>query len=162
MPRRATTNKNTGCPMMLATPRTIRSLPLLVLLAALFPAQLWAGGFYTAPANPVYNLGPESAWMNPAGMTGVKTATVAASVGGILPVFKFNPSVAQAGGTDGGNSGVNGFLPNFYAVVPATDDLRFGFSMLSPFGAVDDSVRWLPRRGCSCWRAPCFSAPCRS
>ena len=117
----------------------MRLLSTLVLLAALSPAQAWAGGFYTAPANPVYNFGPESAWMNPAGMTGVKTASVAASVGGYLPILRFDPSVAGAGGDEGGNAGVDGFLPSFYAVVPATEDLRFGFSMISPFGAVNGS-----------------------
>jgi hypothetical protein len=73
----------------------------LVLLAALSPAQSSAGGFYTAPANPVYNFGPESAWMNPAGMTGIKTATISASVGGFLPISRFDASVAEAGGDDG-------------------------------------------------------------
>ena len=119
--------------------RPMRLLFSLVLLAALSPAHSRAGGFYTAPANPVYNFGPEAAWMNPAGMTGVKTATISASVGGFLPISRFDASVAEAGGDEGGNAGVDGVLPSFYAVVPATDDLRFGFSMLSPFGAVNGS-----------------------
>ena len=62
--------------VMFSVRRPMRLLFPLVLLAALSPAQSRAGGFYTAPANPVYNFGPESAWMNPAGMTGVKTATI--------------------------------------------------------------------------------------
>jgi long-chain fatty acid transport protein len=123
---------------MFAVRRPIRLLFFLTLLAALSPALSWAGGFYSAPANAVYNVGPEAAWMNPAGMTGVKTASIAASVGGFLPISRVDASVAEAG-DEGGNTGVSGVLPSFYAVVPATDDLRFGFSMLSPFGAVNGS-----------------------
>ena len=62
----------------------IRPIGLLIataLFATFAPAQLWAGGFNTAPADPVFNFGPESAWMNPAGMTGVKTPAVTASFG---------------------------------------------------------------------------------
>lgn len=116
----------------------IRPIGLLIataLFATFAPAQLWAGGFNTAPADPVFNFGPESAWMNPAGMTGVKTPAVTAGFGVALPVMKFDPSVAGAGGDDGGNAGIAGGSPTVFAVVPIGEDFRLGFSLLSPFGA---------------------------
>jgi long-chain fatty acid transport protein len=106
-----------------------------VALLGVAPPQAAAGGFYTAPANPVYNLGPESAWMNPAGMTGVETTSVTIGVGGAIPIAEFDVSLAGAGGDDGGNAGVNAFFPTAFAVKPI-DRLRLGVSILSPSGAV--------------------------
>jgi long-chain fatty acid transport protein len=99
------------------------------------PLHVSAGGFYTAPANPVYNLGPEAAWMNPAGMTGVKTTAVTVGFGAALPIAEFDVSFAGAGGDDGGNAGVNGVFPAGYAVKPV-GRLRLGLSILSPAGAI--------------------------
>ena len=118
------------------THRTYMSTSTAV-LALIFAAPLpvSAGGFYTAPANPVYNLGPEAAWMNPAGMTGVKTTAVTVGLGAALPIAEFDVSFAGAGGDDGGNAGVNGVFPAGYAVKPV-GRLRLGLSILSPAGAI--------------------------
>ena len=104
-------------------------------LLCMAPPQADAGGFYTAPGNPVYNLGPESAWMNPAGMTGVETSAITVGVGGAFPIARFDASLAGAGGDDGGNAGVDALFPAVYAVKPI-DRLRLGLSIHSPSGAV--------------------------
>jgi len=108
-----------------------------IIITAVFPALSWAGGFNTAPTDPVYNVGPESAWFNPAGMTGVKTPAVAAGVGVAFPLMEFDSTIAAAGGDDGGNAGLVGVLPSFYAVAPVGEDFRVGFSVVSPFGSVN-------------------------
>ncbi len=104
-------------------------------LIGVAPLHVEAGGFFTAPANPVFNLGPESAWMNPAGMTGVKTDALSVEIGAALPITKFDASFAGAGGDDGGNAGVNGVFPAAYAV-KSIGKLRLGLSILSPTGAI--------------------------
>ena len=65
------------------------------------PGLSSAGGFSTSLINPTYNVGPESAWTNPAGMTGVQTSAVAAAVAGVFPIAEFDPDFAGAGGDDG-------------------------------------------------------------
>ncbi len=104
-------------------------------LIGVAPLHVEAGGFFTAPANPVFNLGPESAWMNPAGMTGVKTDALSVEIGAALPITKFDASFAGAGGDDGGNAGVNGVFPAAYAV-KSIGKVRLGLSILSPTGAI--------------------------
>ena len=63
------------------------------------------GGLFTSPVNPTYNVGPESAYLNPAGMTGVKTTSVSAGAAVLVPIFEFDVDFAGEGGGDGGNSG---------------------------------------------------------
>jgi len=89
-------------------------------------------GLETSPFDPTYNVGPEAAWMNPAGMTGVKTKAFAAGVGGLIPVSEFDPSIAGAGGGDGGNAGVATVLPSAFMVFPVSDRFRLGVSVLAP------------------------------
>ena len=108
---------------------------MLALLSAL--PQVSQAGLYTNPLNPTYNVGPESAVMNPAGMTGVKSFAATMGVGGVIPVAKFKTDVAGAGGDDGGNSGVNSVLPSLFVVAPITDDFRLGLSAFSPLGGPD-------------------------
>jgi long-chain fatty acid transport protein len=108
------------------------ALALLWLLPNLAEA-----GLYTSPSGPTDNVGPESAYMNPAGMTGVKTTTLSAGVGGVIPVARFSTDIAEAGGGDGGNSGVASVLPSFYVVTPIADRFRLGFSVVSPVGGPD-------------------------
>ena len=99
--------------------------------------QVCQAGLYTGAFNPTYNMGPESAWMNPAGMTGVKTVTLGLGVAGVIPVAKFDTTTAEAGGDDGGNSGVGSVLPSFFLVVPVFDQFRLGLSVFSPLGGPD-------------------------
>jgi long-chain fatty acid transport protein len=93
-----------------------------------------AGGFYTAPANPVFNFGPEAVWMNPAGMAWLPSDSASVAGGLVLPVSEFEVSAAGAGGDDGGNAGVAGGGPTFYAVKGISDRVKLGVSILSPYG----------------------------
>lgn len=95
------------------------------------------GGLFTSVSNATYNVGPEAAWFNPAGMTGVKTTAVSAGVGGLIPVYEFDTEIAGAGGGNGGNSGVASVLPTVFAVTPVGDRFRLGFSAYAPLGGPD-------------------------
>lgn len=94
-------------------------------------------GLYTGAFNPTYNLGPESAWMNPAGMSGVKSFASTLGVGGVIPIAKFDAQVAESGGDNGGNSGVSSVLPSLYMVTPIADQFHLGLSVFSPLGGPD-------------------------
>ena len=108
-----------------------------VLLILSMVPQVSQAGLYTGAFNPTYSMGPESAWMNPAGMTGVKTVTLGLGVAGVIPVANFNTTTAEAGGDDGGNSGVGSVLPSFFLVAPVFDQFRLGLSVFSPLGGPD-------------------------
>lgn len=108
---------------------------MLALLSVL--PRMGQAGLYTSPMNPTYNVGPESAYMNPAGMTGVKSTALTAGVGGVIPVAKFSTEIAGAGGDDGDDSGVASVLPSFYLVTPIGDRFRLGLSVVSPVGGPD-------------------------
>ena len=97
--------------------KTIIPSGFLMLSTALFATTAWAG-LYTEAFNPTDNTGPESAWVNPAGMSGLKASAVTVGVGGLLPTYKWDTQVAEAGGDNGGDSGPNDVLPAAYFVTP--------------------------------------------
>jgi long-chain fatty acid transport protein len=99
--------------------------------------QLGLAGLYTAPMNPTDNTGPESAWANPAGMSGLKTSAVTVGVGGLIPNYKWDTTVNEAGGDNGGNSGSGDVLPSVYFVTPVGDKFHFGLSYFTPLGGVN-------------------------
>jgi long-chain fatty acid transport protein len=94
-------------------------------------------GLYTSPSNPTDNTGPESAYVNPAGMTGLKTTELSVGAAVAVPVVKYETEIAEAGGDDGGDAGVGSVLPSFFLVVPFGEKFRFGFSVISPVGGPD-------------------------
>ncbi|MBW1788675.1 MAG: outer membrane protein transport protein [Deltaproteobacteria bacterium] len=110
-------------------------MSVLAMLSVL--PRVGQAGLYTGAFGPTYNVGPESAWMNPAGMSGVKSVAATIGVGGIIPVAKFETRVSEAGGDNGGNSGVASVLPSFYLVAPVFDRFRLGLSVFSPLGGPD-------------------------
>ena len=85
-------------------------------------------------ANPTNTVGADSAWTNPAGMTGLQQTTAMGGVQLILPKIEFDSSVATAGGSDGGNAGDNAAVPSFFYVNKVSDDLRLGFSVAGIMG----------------------------
>ena len=85
-------------------------------------------------ANVVNNFGTDAALTNPAGMTGLKRDQVLVGSQALLPYNKFDSSVAEAGGSDGGNAGVAAVVPGFYAVKTLGDQFRAGFSVAGPIG----------------------------
>ena len=118
----------------------------VVTIYLLFSQHSFAGGFYlpevgspgsvgtAGVANVVNNFGTDSALTNPAGMTGLKRDQVLVGSQVLLPYNKFDSSVAEAGGDDGGNAGVLAVVPGFYAVKTLGDQFRAGFSVAGPIG----------------------------
>jgi len=106
----------------------------------------FAGGFYITElgtpgslgtagvANVTNNFTADSAWTNPAGMTGLKQDTGVVGVQLIIPQNKFDSSVATAGGGDGGNAGVVSVVPSHFLVKSISDDVKLGFSVAGTMG----------------------------
>jgi long-chain fatty acid transport protein len=117
-----------------------------VTIYLLFSQSSFAGGFYlpevgspgsvgtAGVANVVNNFGTDAALTNPAGMTGLKRDQVLAGNQALIPYQKFDSSIAEAGGNDGGNAGVLAVVPGFYAVKTLGDKFRAGFSVAGPIG----------------------------
>jgi long-chain fatty acid transport protein len=118
----------------------------LIVILGLFNQRIYAGGFYlpevgspgsvgtAGVANVVNNFGTDSALTNPAGMTGLKRDQVLVGNQVLIPYNKFDSSVAEAGGDDGGNAGVLAVVPGFYAVKTLGDQFRAGFAVSGPIG----------------------------
>jgi long-chain fatty acid transport protein len=113
----------------------------------------FAGGFYVSElgtpgslgtagvANVTNNFGPDSAWTNPAGMTGLEQDTGVAGVQLIVPKVEFDSSVAEDVGTgmpisggDGGNAGLVSVIPSHFLVKSISDDVKLGFSVAGTMG----------------------------
>jgi len=67
-------------------------------------------------ANPTNTFHADSAWTNPAGMTGLDEDVITACLQVVVPKVEFDPSVAEAGGEDGGNAGKAIPIPSFFYV----------------------------------------------
>jgi len=121
--------------------------------AVLAPERLIAGGLYlnqagTGAGNPANHSTASTAWLNPAGMTGLKESAVDASAGVLVPWVKFDPSIAEAGGNDGNNAGDVALLPTVYAVKKMSDKWALGFTLTAPFGGgVDYGDNFVGRYG---------------
>ena len=112
--------------------------PCLASIYVLFNSNLFAAGLYLSEiaspgslgtsgvANVTNNWGTDSAWTNPAGMTGLEKDQVMAGMQVIAPNSKFDSSIAEAGGNDGGNAGVAALVPGVYAVKTLGDRFRLG------------------------------------
>lgn len=89
------------------------------------PTSLGTGGV----ANPTNTHGADAAWTNPAGMTGLDSDMIVAGVQVVVPNIRFDSSIAEAGGSDGGNAGNTLPIPSFFYVNRFSDRLRLGFSV---------------------------------
>jgi len=85
-------------------------------------------------ANPSNNYGTDSAWTNPAGMTGLESDQITGGVQLLVPKIEFDSSVAGKGGSDGGNAGDVVTIPALFYVKNLSDRSRFGFSITAPMG----------------------------
>lgn len=81
------------------------------------------------------NKAPDSAFTNPAGMTGIDKSMMLNGLQILIPNLKFKSTVADAGGVDGGNAGAVAAIPSFFYVRPLNERWRFGLSATAPFGA---------------------------
>ena len=94
------------------------------------PSSLGTGGV----ANPTNVYGADTAWTNPAGMTALDEDRIFAGLQILLPKMEFDPSIAGAGGSDGGNAGETAAIPSFFYMKKLSDPVRLGFSVTAPFG----------------------------
>jgi long-chain fatty acid transport protein len=129
----------------------IREIPKVLQLFVVAISLLWgesllAAGFYFSEvgtpssmgtagvANPTNTQGADAAWTNPAGMTGQSEDSIMSGLMVVVPKIEFDSSVATAGGSDGGNAGNTAAIPSFFYTRVLSDDSRFGFSVVAPFG----------------------------
>jgi long-chain fatty acid transport protein len=119
----------------------------LIFVFLLFVSNsIFAAGFYISEigtpgslgtagvANPVNNRGADSAWTNPAGMTGLDKSQFMSGMQMIAPEIRFKSSFAGAGGVDGGNAGNIALIPSSFYVKKISERLRLGFSITAPLG----------------------------
>ena len=85
-------------------------------------------------ANPTNNISADSSWANPAGMTGLNHSEALGGLQVVAPDIRFDSSVAEAGGSDGGNAGNTVAIPSFFYVNVVTDRLRLGISSAGIMG----------------------------
>jgi long-chain fatty acid transport protein len=118
----------------------------LATISLVFSHQVFAGGLYisqvNSPAslgtagvnNVVNNVAADAAYTNPAGMTGIDRDTLMPGFQLILPKVEFDPSIATAGGNDGGNAGEAAPVPGLNAVKVLSDQWRLGLAITAPVG----------------------------
>ncbi len=94
------------------------------------PASMGTAG----TANATNTFTADSAWTNPAGMTGLQQDEILSGLTLLVPKIEFSPSVAEKGGGDGGNAGTVAGIPGFFYVKKLSDKARFGFSVVAPLG----------------------------
>jgi len=142
-------------------PHYTRALRVSIGWAALLLTQsAQAAGFYISEvgtpgslgtagvANPVNTISADSSWTNPAGMTGLQQDEVLAGLQMLVPRIEFDSSVAEAGGSDGGNAGNVAAIPAFFMVKKVSDRIRLGFSLVAPQGgAMNYSNNFVGRYG---------------
>jgi len=126
----------------------VRTVSRIIIFSTFFFTYnlLHAAGFYLSEvgtpgslgtagtANPTNNFTADSAWTNPAGMTGLKQDEMLSGLTLAIPKIEFESSIAEAGGSDGGNAGVAVAIPSFFYVNMLSDNTRFGLSVVAPLG----------------------------
>jgi long-chain fatty acid transport protein len=85
-------------------------------------------------ANTTNNFSADSAFTNPAGMTGLVRDEFLSGFQAVIPRIEFDPSIAEKGGDDGGNAGLLAAIPSLFAVKTLGERARLGFSVTAPLG----------------------------
>jgi long-chain fatty acid transport protein len=85
-------------------------------------------------ANTTNVFGADAAFTNPAGMTGMEQDSVLGGFQMVIPKIEFDPGIAEAGGSDGGNAGNVAAIPSLFAVKKLNERTRLGFSITAPLG----------------------------
>lgn len=119
--------------------------------AMLAAQQSMAAGFYLTQvgtpmsigtvgvANTVNTWGADAAWAQPAGMVNLKDDTVGVTGLTVLyPEMKFDSSVADAGGSDGGNAGEAAIIPSQFMVKRLSGRTSVGLAITAPLGGAMD------------------------
>ncbi|MGI9289803.1 MAG: OmpP1/FadL family transporter, partial [Gammaproteobacteria bacterium] len=119
--------------------------------ALLTSGQAIAAGFYLVQmgtplsigtvgvTNTVNNWGADSAWSQPAGMVDLEEDSVGvAGLTLLVPKMEFDSSVAEAGGSDGGNAGEIAAIPSGLLVKRLSDKTSVGLAITAPLGGAMD------------------------
>jgi long-chain fatty acid transport protein len=119
--------------------------------ALLAAGQSMAAGFYLTQigtplsigtvgvTNTANTWGADAAWAQPAGMVYLKEDTVGVTgLTLLVPEMKFDSSVADAGGRDGGNAGEIAPIPSQFVVKKLSDRTSIGFAITAPLGGAMD------------------------
>ena len=92
--------------------------------------------------NTVNNWGADAAWAQPAGMVDLEETsggvTGVTGVTTLIPSMKFDSSVAEAGGSDGGNAGSIAAIPSQFLVKKLSDKTSVGLAITAPLGGAMD------------------------
>ena len=116
----------------------------LLVLCSGGPAQ--AAGFYlpevgtpgsvgtAGVVNPTNTWGPDSTLTNPAGMVWMDERAMTLGLMTLLPSVEFDPDIAEAGGSDGGNAGGTAIVPSMFASRRFTDRWAIGVGLAAPQG----------------------------
>lgn len=140
-------------------------LAALLVLPALVPVRAMAAGFMvrensaealaTAYAgNGSRASGPETVFLNPAGMTHLQADGFELGAAVILPSSTFSGSARQAtplgpvpvAGNNGGDSGRTALVPDLYGVMRVMPDVSVGIAITVPFGNSDIyDANWVGR-----------------
>ncbi len=119
------------------------SIAVIQLLAA---PTIFAGGLYLSElgtpvslgtagvGNVINNKSADSAFTNPAGMTGVRQDSTLGGIQVLVPAVRFDSDIAESGGSDGGNAGNLAAIPSFFLVKKLPNDISVGFSLTAPLG----------------------------
>ncbi len=123
------------------------SILLSTALTLLFTAtSAFSGGLYLSEigtpvslgtagvGNVVNDVSADAAFTNPAGMTGIRQDSMLAGIQVAIPSVRFDSDIAEAGGSDGGNSGNVAAIPSFFMVKKLANDFSVGFSLTAPLG----------------------------
>ena len=99
--------------------------------------------------NSVNSWGADSAWAQPAGMVNLRQDTVHTSGASLLGgKVEFDSSIAQAGGSDGGNASEIAVIPSHFTVKRLNDRTSVGVAITAPIGgAMDFGKNFVGRYG---------------
>jgi len=89
--------------------------------------------------NTANTWGADAAWAQPAGMVNLEEDAVGVTgVTLLAPEMKFDSSVADAGGSDGGNAGDVAIIPSQFVVKKLSDRTSVGLAITAPLGGAMD------------------------
>ena len=128
-----------------------KSSALLAAAVLLATGKSMAAGFYLTQVgtpmsigtvgvtNTVNTWGADAAWTQPAGMVNLQEDIVGVTgLSLLLPKNKFDSSVADAGGSDGGNAGDAVVIPSQFVVKKLSDRTSIGLAITAPLGGALD------------------------
>ena len=131
--------------------RINKSSVLVASAVLLATAESMAAGFYLTQVgtpmsigsvgvtNTVNTWGADSAWSQPAGMVNLEEDSIGVTgLSVLLAKIEFDSSVAEAGGSDGGNAGDPVAIPSQFLVQRLSEQTSIGLAITAPLGGAMD------------------------